>query len=105
MWDKNSTAFLGININAEARKRILARLTDEGKICPVTVEGIKAGFYYRTEDEPLMRSVIVGAVDLKPRMSFIAPLDPSMWDKSLVLALWDFLYAREIYTPAVKRKY
>ncbi len=105
LWDKNSTAFLGININAEARKRILARLTDEGKICPVTVEGIKAGFYYRTEDEPLMRSVIVGTADLKPRMSFIAPLDPIMWDKSLVLALWDFLYAWEIYTPVVKRKY
>lgn len=105
LWDKNSTAFLGININAETRKRILARLTDEGKICPVTVEGIKTAFYYRAEDDPLMRSIIDGTADLKPRMSFIAPLDPIMWDKSLVLALWDFLYAWEIYTPVAKRKY
>ena len=28
-----------------------------------------------------------------------------MWDKALILALWDFKYSWEIYTPAVKRKY
>ena len=38
-------------------------------------------------------------------MSFIAPLDPLMWDKALIYALWDFKYAWEIYTPATKRKY
>lgn len=43
--------------------------------------------------------------DLKPRMSFLAPLDPLMWDKSLIASLWDFQYSWEIYTPAVKRKY
>ena len=52
-----------------------------------------------------MRDVISGTADLKPRMSFIAPLDPLMWDKSLILALWDFQYSWEIYTPAEKRKY
>lgn len=38
-------------------------------------------------------------------MSFIAPLDPLLWDKSLIQALWDFKYSWEIYTPAIKRKY
>ena len=38
-------------------------------------------------------------------MSFIAPLDPLMWDKSLVQEIFDFKYSWEIYTPAVKRKY
>ena len=28
-----------------------------------------------------------------------------MWDKSLVLALWDYQYSWEIYTPQAKRKY
>ena len=28
-----------------------------------------------------------------------------MWDKALILSLWDFRYSWEIYTPAVKRKY
>ena len=105
LWDKNSTAFLGIDINAERRKQILEQLTKEGSIIPVQVEGIKQTFYYRDEDKELMGKVITGTADLKPRMQFIAPLDPLMWDKALVLALWDFQYSWEIYTPAVKRRY
>ena len=105
LWDKNSTALLGININAEKRKGILDRLTTEGEIVPVIVEGFKPLFYYRVEDEELMKQVLQGDADLKPRMSFIAPLDPLMWDKALIKALWDFQYSWEIYTPAVKRKY
>ena len=105
LWDKNSTAFLGIDINAEKRKKILDNLTLQGKICPVSVQGIKQTFYYQAEDEPLMTSIVDGSADLKQRMSFIAPLDPLMWDKSLILALWDYQYSWEIYTPANKRKY
>ena len=52
-----------------------------------------------------MNAIVEGTADLKPRMSFIAPLDPLMWDKALVNALWDYQYSWEIYTPAVKRKY
>ena len=105
LWDKNSTAFLGIDMNAEKRKMILESLMSQEKICPVAVEGIKQTFYYRSEDDPLMKAVIDESADMKPRMSFMAPLDPLMWDKSLILALWDYRYSWEIYTPAVKRKY
>jgi len=105
LWDKNSTAFLGIDINAEKRKVILARLLEEEKIRPVIVEGLKPLFYYRSEDAGLMQQIIEGSADLKPRMAFMAPLDPLLWDKSLIKALWDFQYSWEIYTPAVKRKY
>ena len=52
-----------------------------------------------------MRAILEGQADLKPRMSFMAPLDPLFWDKTLILALWDYRYSWEIYTPAVKRKY
>ena len=105
LWDKNSTALLGIDINAEKRKSVLDRLTKSDKIRPIIVEGINPLFYYRSEDDELMQQIIEGSADLKPRMSFIAPLDPLFWDKSLIKALWDFQYSWEIYTPAVKRKY
>ena len=105
LWDKNSTALLGIDINAKKRKRILEKLVAQERITPVTVQGIKQIFYYRSEDDPLMKSIISKDADMKPRMSFIAPLDPLMWDKALIMALWDFQYSWEIYTPAVKRKY
>ncbi|MBO4617121.1 MAG: YcaQ family DNA glycosylase [Lachnospiraceae bacterium] len=105
LWDKNSTAFLGIDLKADKRKEILAKLESEGKIKAVTIEGIKPAFFYRAEDEELMQKVIDGLADVKPRMSFIAPLDPLMWDKALILQLFDFKYSWEIYTPADKRKY
>lgn len=105
MWDKSSTAWLGIDMKADVRKQVLSRLSAEGKVHAVMVEGIKVPFYYRAEDEALMEAVLNGSADLKPRMSFLAPLDPLMWDKALILALFDFRYSWEIYTPAVKRKY
>ena len=52
-----------------------------------------------------MQAVLAGQADLKPRMSFLAPLDPFLWDKALISALWDYQYSWEIYTPAEKRKY
>ena len=105
LWDKNSPAFLGIELNADRRKSVLSTLEERGAILPARVEGIKAAFYYRAEDEPLMRAVLAGTTDNKARMEFLAPLDPLLWDKTMLAALWDFRYSWEIYTPADKRKY
>ena len=105
LWDKSSTAFLGIDMKADLRKKVLSELSADNRIKSVMTEGIKTPFYYRTEDESLMQDILTGKADRKPRMSFIAPLDPLLWDKALIQALWDFKYSWEIYTPAVKRKY
>lgn len=105
IWDKNSTAFLGIYLKAEMRKKVLAKLMEDKAIFMCYVEGVKVPFYYRAEDEGLMQEVLEESVDLKARMAFIAPLDPMMWDKELIYALWDFRYSWEIYTPKTKRKY
>ena len=105
LWDKNSTALLGIDLKAERRKKLLADLTEAGRIREVMVEGMKVPFYYLASDDELMQDILNGTADLKPRMSFLAPLDPLMWDKSLIASLWDFQYSWEIYTPAMKRKY
>ena len=35
LWDKNSTAFLGISLNAERCRNTFALLADAGKIRPV----------------------------------------------------------------------
>ena len=105
LWDKNSPAFLGIHLNAETRKRTFAHLLRDGKILSVTVAGIKPPFYYRMEDGALLQNILTGKADLKPRISLIAPLDPLMWDKALIQALWNFRYSWEIYTPATMRRY
>ena len=105
LWDKSSPAFLGIDIDAQRRKAVFSALEERGAILSARVEGINAAFYYRSEDEKLMQAVLAGTLDSKPRMEFLAPLDPLFWDKALVAALWDFHYSWEIYTPADKRQY
>ena len=52
-----------------------------------------------------MRAVLGAEKAFQPRCSFIAPLDPFMWDRKLIRALFSFDYGWEIYTPAEKRKY
>ncbi len=105
LWNKNSAAFLGLDLNAERRQSSFARLEAAGAILPVRVEGLRAPFYCLAEDAALLQSVRDGSLDTKARMAFLAPLDPLFWDKALVESLWDFRYAWEIYTPADKRKY
>ena len=87
------------------RKKTFSDLEQSGKICSVLVDGINAPFSYRAEDDPMMQAVLDGTADQKPRLEFIAPLDPLLWDKNMIAALWDFQYSWEIYTPASKRKY
>ena len=105
LWDKNSPALLGIEVNADQRKTAFSALEERGVIRPARVAGIKPVFYYQTDDEPLMQAVLAGMIDQKARMEFLAPLDPLLWDKTLVASLWDFRYSWEIYTPASKRQY
>ena len=105
LWNKNSTAFLGLDMNAEQRRRILDRLEAGEEILRVRVEGIKSEFCLLKEDEELLKAVLEGNIDQKPRMEFLAPLDPLLWDKAMIQALWDFQYSWEIYTPKEKRKY
>ncbi len=105
LWNKHTPAFLGIELNAESRRHVFASLEQEGLIERVMVESISDPFYFCAEDRPLLDAVLAGEADMRPRMEFLAPLDPMFWDKALVEALWDFRYSWEIYTPAIKRRY
>ena len=105
LWNKNSAAFLGIALNAERRRQVFSELEGSGAVLPAQIEGIRTTFCYRAEDEPLMQSVLAGTLDRRARMAFLAPLDPMLWDKTLIAALWDFRYTWEIYTPEDKRQF
>lgn len=105
LWNRNSTAFLGIPLNAERRKQVIAKLEESRKIKSVQVEGISSPFCCRAEDDARLQAVLAGTVDKKPRLEFLAPLDPLFWDKALIDALWNYRYSWEIYTPVAKRKY
>ena len=105
LWNRNSTAWLGISMTTEQRNASFDRLEKDGVIMPVQVEGIRFPLYMLTDDLPLLESVTAGQAFLKPRLEFLAPLDPMLWDRKLIEAVWGYQYSWEIYTPVVKRKY
>ncbi len=105
LWNRRSDAFLGIEMSGEKREKAFEDLEKQGRILPVQVEGFRAPLYMLSEDRDLLDAVLSGAVDTKPRLEFLAPLDPMLWDRKLIKTLWDFEYSWEIYTPAEKRKY
>ena len=105
LWNRRSDAFLGISMTAPERDGAFAALEEEGRIVKVQAEGIRSALYMRSEDLRLMESVLAGTADLRARLEFLAPLDPMLWDRKLIEALWDFRYSWEIYTPAEKRRY
>ncbi|HEY7599430.1 MAG TPA: crosslink repair DNA glycosylase YcaQ family protein, partial [Candidatus Limnocylindrales bacterium] len=40
-----------------------------------------------------------------PTVTFLAPLDPLMWDRRLLRELWGFDYLWEVYVPEHKRRW
>ena len=105
LWNRRSDAFLGIEMTPDQRDKAFEELEAEGAIRKTAVEGIRFPLYFLAEDMPLAEAVLADAVDLRPRLEFLAPLDPMLWDRKLIEAIWDYQYSWEIYTPAEKRKF
>ena len=105
LWNRNSTALLGISMTTAQRNTAFDRLEKDGDIIPAQAEGLRFPLYMLSEDLPLMEEVIAGQTPYKARLEFLAPLDPMLWDRKLIEALWGYQYSWEIYTPVVKRKY
>ncbi len=105
LWNRRSDAWLGIPMDNGRRQAAFERLEAEGIITAVQTEGIRFPLYMLTDDLPLMEAVLANQIDRTPRMEFLAPLDPMLWDRKLIEALWDYKYSWEIYTPQEKRKY
>ena len=104
LWNRRSDAWLGIRMTPEQREQAFARLEKDGAVLPLQVENLRFPLYLLKEDLPLLESVSEGQ-EYKARLEFLAPLDPMLWDRQLIEALFGFRYSWEIYTPVSKRKY
>ena len=105
LWNLRSDAWLGISMDNDQRKAAFEQLEAADEIMPVKAEGIHAPLYMLSSDRPLMEAVLADQIDTKPRLEFLAPLDPMLWDRKLAAAIWDYQYSWEIYTPPEKRRY
>jgi uncharacterized protein len=86
------------------RARILAGLIDDGTLFPVQIEGLRQPRYVLADEKPILEAAN-NPEPPAPSVTFVAPLDPLMWDRRLVRDLFGFEYLWEIYTPVAKRKH
>lgn len=75
-----------------------------GDAVPVAIEGIRATFYIAPDHREHLASVMP-VTETERRAVILAPLDPFVWDRKRLAALWGFDYRWEVYVPAAKRKY
>ena len=97
---------------AVTRTEMRGELLDRGEIVAVTVDGIRGQRYLIGDELPLLAqaerelAAEAGGESAAPTgCSFIAPLDPLLWDRGLLVPLYGFDYRWEVYTPAAKRRW
>ncbi len=88
---------------AAERRRRTAELVDAGALLPVEIEGLKGVAYSPAEERPILEAAAPAAVP--PAVTFLAPLDPFVWDRRLLRDLFGFDYLWEVYVPAAKRRW
>ncbi|MCV0404270.1 MAG: winged helix DNA-binding domain-containing protein [Chloroflexi bacterium] len=85
------------------RRRRTDRLVDDGVLAPIQVEGMKSVSYVLADELPMLRDAVAPLA--ATGVSFLAPLDPIVWDRRLLRDLWGFDYLWEVYVPEKKRKW
>ncbi len=79
-------------------------LLEPGELVKIEVEGLNAPAYATQKNLPLIRKAAGGELNAT-HTTLLSPFDPLVWDRERALALFNFDYRIECYTPAAKRKY
>lgn len=82
----------------------VAAMVADGELVRVRVRGLKREFYAL----PAFLEADVGGVASDrhdDRMRILGPLDPLLWDRTLVEHAFEFSYVWEVYKPAKDRQY
>ena len=90
---------------AADRARTTAALIEDGTLIPVAIEGFREVRHVLADELPILTATAKPKRRATPSVSFLAPLDPLMWDRRLVKGLFDFDYIWEVYVPEPKRRH
>ena len=82
-----------------------ARLVEDGRLLPIEVEGLKGPQFIIADEEGVLDDTRAPGSLGAPAVTFLAPLDPLVWDRRLLRTLWNFDYLWEVYVPEAKRKW
>jgi uncharacterized protein YcaQ len=88
-------------------------LVAAGRLVPVEVEGVRGQRFVPAEAVPSLDQAEHEVLDGRdgrpagadPGVTFLAPLDPLMWDRDLARRLFGFDYVWEVYVPEAKRRW
>jgi uncharacterized protein len=83
------------------RTALREELIESGELVRVTVEGLRGPrFVLRDEVE-----LLAEPPEPPASVAFLPPMDPLMWDRSLLKPLFDFDWVWEVFTPEPKRRW
>jgi len=82
-----------------------ARLVSDRELLPIEVEGLKGPRYIIAAEEPILDATAAADALPTPSVSFLAPLDPLVWDRRMLRELWSFHYLWEVYVPEARRRW
>jgi hypothetical protein len=91
--------------STEERRRWTAELVERGELIAVAVEGLRTTRYLIADEEPILEATADAARFDAGGVSFLAPLDPLIWDRRMLRELFGFDYLWEVYVPEAKRKW
>ena len=85
-------------------KKTIAALVAEGKIVPAVVDapGFRGRYFLHADDVQAAEKIAGG--EWEPRTTILSPFDNLIADRERALALFEFFYRVEIYTPKEKRR-
>lgn len=104
LWNRGSESWLGVPAKSAQRTAALKRLTEQGEVQEIYVEGLDTPLYIRSEDRPLLDAVLNKNL-VNEQIVFIAPLDNVLWDRRLLKELFGFEFRWEVYKPKEQREY
>ena len=102
---------------AVTRRELLDGLVEDGTLIPVVVEGTRGERFMLAAEFGILASVErmgaagsgasggSGGTADDAGVAFLAPLDPFVWDRDFLRALFDFDYVWEVYVPAARRRW
>ncbi|MHA2428515.1 MAG: DNA glycosylase AlkZ-like family protein, partial [Candidatus Hermodarchaeia archaeon] len=92
-------------VKAPQRRAIVKRLAEQGKVIPVSAEGLEGQTFFMRESDLVTLNSIKGKRAPKAQAALIAPLDNLMWNRKLVQSLFGFSYVWEVYKPKAQREF
>jgi len=85
-------------------ERELAPLCAEGELIEIRVDGWAVAGYVHRDHASVLAQAASGRLRANHTV-LLSPFDPLVWDRARALAMFDFEYTIECYTPPARRRY